>query len=87
MHNRGHLVSRRAIAKLHEDCLVVNIYMKCPRCEKPRMKTWSELSDEEREVVKRLPAPAEYSLDERQATHQWCTRCWYESKATGEHRA
>ncbi|HKP83395.1 MAG TPA: hypothetical protein VJT69_15295 [Pyrinomonadaceae bacterium] len=51
------------------------------------MKTWSELTDEEREVVKRLPAPAEYSLEERQATHQWCTRCWYENKATDEHRA
>ncbi|HJS23087.1 MAG TPA: hypothetical protein VJ751_01870 [Pyrinomonadaceae bacterium] len=49
------------------------------------MKAWSELTDEEREVVKRLPAPADYSLEERQATHQWCTRCWYEKSATDEH--
>ena len=87
MRDGEHLVSRRAIAKLHEDCLVVNIYMKCPRCEKPRLKGWSELNDEEREVVRRLPASAEYSLAERQSTHQWCTRCWYEKKATDEHRA
>jgi hypothetical protein len=49
------------------------------------MKTWSELNDEEREVVKRLPASAEYTLEERQAMHQWCTRCWYEKRATDEH--
>ena len=85
MRDGERLVSHRALAKLHEDCLVVNIYMKCPRCEKPRMKAWSELTDEEREVVKRLPAPADYSLEERQATHQWCTRCWYEKSATDEH--
>jgi hypothetical protein len=51
----------------------------CPRCDKPGLKSWSELSDEEREVVKRLPASAHYSLSERQATHRWCTRCWFES--------
>jgi hypothetical protein len=43
------------------------------------MKSWSELTDEEREAVKRLPLSASYSLEERQATHRWCTRCWYES--------
>jgi len=50
----------------------------CPRCDKRGMKSWSELTDEEREVVKRLPLSAKYSLEERQATHRWCTRCWYE---------
>ena len=59
--------------------------MKCPRCEKPGMESWAELNDEEREVVRRLPASAEYSLAERQATHRWCPRCWYEQSATGEH--
>lgn len=46
------------------------------------MKSWSELTDEQREVVKRLPLSASYSLEERQATHRWCTRCWYESTET-----
>jgi len=50
---------------------------RCPRCE-GRLRTWSELSDEDREMVKRLPAAADYSLDERQARHRWCTRCWFE---------
>jgi hypothetical protein len=50
----------------------------CPRCEKRGLKRWDELTDEEREVVKRLPASAKFPLAERQASHRWCTRCWYE---------
>jgi hypothetical protein len=50
----------------------------CPRCEKPGLKEWNELTDEEREVVKRLPLSARYPLAERQANHRWCTRCWWE---------
>jgi len=50
---------------------------RCPRCE-GRMRGWHELNDEEREVTKRLPASADYSLEARKARHRWCTRCWYE---------
>ena len=50
----------------------------CPRCEAGRLSGWSELNDEEREVVKRLPASADDSIEERAARHRWCTRCWYE---------
>lgn len=46
------------------------------------MKSWAELTEEEREMVKRLPLSASYSLEERQATHRWCTRCWYEATAS-----
>lgn len=59
----------------------------CPRCEKPRLKTWNELTDEEHEVVKRLPLSKDYSLEERQATHRWCTRCWYEDIGAGVQNA
>jgi len=51
----------------------------CPRCGERQMRSWSELSEDEREVVKRLPASADYSLEERQTRHRWCTRCWYEA--------
>lgn len=51
---------------------------KCPRCEGRRMRSWNELNSDEQELVKRLPASAEYSLDERKARHRWCTRCWFE---------
>jgi ribosomal protein S27AE len=50
----------------------------CPRCGTSQLRAWNELSDEDREVVKRLPASADYSLEERQALHRWCPRCWYE---------
>ena len=49
---------------------------RCPRCE-GRLQSWTELNDEEREMVKRLPA-SDYSLEERKSRHRWCVRCWYE---------
>jgi hypothetical protein len=56
----------------------LNLERNCPRCHESVMRNWDELSAEERELVKRLPASADYSEDERQATHRWCTRCWHE---------
>lgn len=81
MRERRELVSRRTIAKLHDDDMTGKD--SCPRCDKPGLKSWAELSDEEREVVKRLPAAAEYSFAERQM-NRWCTRCWFEDFATDE---
>ena len=72
------LVSRGTLAKLHDEHMTGKD--SCPRCHERGLKTWNELNDEEREVVKRLPSSSEYSLAERQ-THQWCTRCWYEQAA------
>jgi hypothetical protein len=51
---------------------------RCPRCDAGRLRGWDELNDDEREVAKRLPASADYTLDERKARHRWCPRCWYE---------
>jgi len=51
------------------------------------MQTWEELNAEEQEVVKRLPASAEYLAAERQGTHQWCARCWYEVTGNAEQTA
>ena len=51
---------------------------RCPRCGEGRLRAWRELDDEERLVVGRLPASADYTPDERTATHLWCKRCWYE---------
>jgi hypothetical protein len=53
----------------------------CPRCGAGRLRGWHELNEDECEMVKRLPASADYSLAERQARHRWCTRCWYEETA------
>jgi len=60
---------------------MTNSNSKCPRCGEGRLLSWRVLSDEEREVVRRLPASADYSLDERKVTHRWCTRCWYEDSS------
>ena len=49
---------------------------RCPRCSAARLRAWAELSDDERVVVRRLPADA--PLDERAARRRWCTRCWHE---------
>lgn len=57
----------------------MNTDRKCPRCHEEDLRTWDELTDEEQEVVKRLPQSADHQAAERQAMHQWCTRCWYEA--------
>jgi len=63
----------------------MSVNNKCLRCDQPGTKTWDELTDEEREVVKRLPASANYTIEERKRSHRWCTRCWNEDIATDEH--
>jgi hypothetical protein len=67
---------------VYEGGIELNVERKCPRCHEGRLQTWDELSDEEREMVKRLPASTEYSAAERERMHLWCTNCWHES--TGE---
>ena len=57
----------------------MNTGKRCHLCHEGVMRKWDELSDEEREVVKRLPGSADYEAVEREAMHQWCTRCWHES--------
>lgn len=55
----------------------------CQRCDGV-LKRWSELTGEEREVVERLPSAADYTPEERRATHRWCTRCWHEAPQNDE---
>jgi hypothetical protein len=50
---------------------------KCPRCDCPRMKRWSELTGDEKILAARLPMSATYSQRERE-THLFCPRCWHE---------
>ncbi len=55
----------------------------CPRCRSPKMKSWIELTDEEKFLAERLPMSAEYTAEQRKQ-HRFCARCWYEddSKTT-----
>jgi hypothetical protein len=59
---------------------------RCPRCGEERLRTWDELSEDEQEIVKRLPASVEYTAAER-TTHRWCTRCWFEATEDTEKNA
>jgi 23S rRNA maturation mini-RNase III len=52
---------------------------KCPRCHEGRMHRWDELTDDEQEIVRRLPESADYTAAERAVRHTWCTRCWFEA--------
>jgi hypothetical protein len=54
---------------------------RCPRCGEGPLKAWYELSEEEQEVVRRLPGSSDFSPAERAARHRFCTRCWYEERA------
>ena len=53
---------------------------RCPRRGEGTLKAWYALREEEREVAQRLPASADFTLDERAARHRFCTRCWYEDR-------
>ncbi|HEX8475168.1 MAG TPA: hypothetical protein VF666_14155 [Pyrinomonadaceae bacterium] len=50
----------------------------CPRCHATHLRTWHDLDDDQREIVRRLPASADYTHQERIARHRFCTRCWHE---------
>jgi hypothetical protein len=49
----------------------------CPKCHLAKMKTWQELTADEKLLVKSLPGSAEFTLTERKK-HRFCTRCWFE---------
>jgi len=53
----------------------------CPRCDAPKMKDWQELTDEQKFLVERFPASAEFTKAQRKK-HRFCTRCWYEKSET-----
>ena len=49
----------------------------CPQCGLPKLKTWEELSGEQKFLVERLPLSAEFSHEERKR-HIFCVNCWNE---------
>jgi len=52
---------------------------KCPRCGEGRLRDWDELTEEERIIARGLPDNVDYTPNEREAMHRWCTNCWYEA--------
>jgi hypothetical protein len=56
----------------------MNNERRCPKCGEDTLRTWAELGDDEREVVRRLGSSVDFEEAERQTMHRWCTRCWHE---------
>lgn len=48
----------------------------CPRCLH-RLKNWHELTEDQKFLVERLPASAEFAPAQRKK-HRFCERCWFE---------
>jgi ribosomal protein S27AE len=55
----------------------------CPRCGNQKLKSWTELTDDEKILVEKLPLSADFTKEERRR-NRWCARCWHEFEAGGE---
>jgi len=49
----------------------------CPKCHSPKMKSWAELNDEQKFLIKRLPLNTDFTAAQRKK-HRFCERCWFE---------
>jgi hypothetical protein len=49
----------------------------CPKCHLPKLKSWQELTDEQKFLVERLPLNTKFTRAERKK-HRFCERCWFE---------
>jgi hypothetical protein len=53
----------------------------CPRCDAPKMRSWDQLSDQEKYLVERLPFFDDTPFTQRKK-HRYCTRCWFQEQKT-----
>jgi len=58
----------------------------CPQCDSPTLRSWGDLSDQEKYIVERLPTFADVPAEQRKK-HRFCTRCWFEETADRSHLA
>ncbi len=49
----------------------------CPNCGFWRLKTWNELTEDEKRLVEALPRNTEFTKEERKK-HRFCEQCWFE---------
>jgi hypothetical protein len=49
----------------------------CPICHHRAMKSWEELTDEQKFLAERLPLNTEFPAEQRKK-HRFCERCWFE---------
>jgi hypothetical protein len=48
---------------------------KCPKCDFKKLKTWDELTTDEKMAIK--VQPSEFPLEQRKR-HRFCVRCLFE---------
>ena len=58
----------------------------CPQCGAPKMKSWLDLTDEQKFLVERMPLNAEFTSEKRKK-HRFCERCWFEDVKPETHSA
>ena len=51
---------------------------RCPKCDYKKLKTWDELTEDEKMAAK--VQPSKFALKQR-LKHRFCVRCWYEEIA------
>jgi len=56
----------------------------CPQCGALKMKSWGDLTDEQKFLVERLPLSAEFTPEQRKK-HRFCERCWFEQLNPNEY--
>ncbi|MEZ5425854.1 MAG: hypothetical protein R2747_06290 [Pyrinomonadaceae bacterium] len=49
----------------------------CPKCGWQKLKTWNELTEEQKMLAKKLPLNVKFSPFQRRK-HIFCSRCWFE---------
>ena len=52
-------------------------FNRCPHCLAARLKTWRELTEDEKLLAQKMPLAVEFSLEERKR-HLFCPKCWFE---------
>ena len=55
----------------------------CPRCGNQKLKSWGELTGDEKILVEKLPLSADFTKEE-QRRNRWCARCSHEFDSSGE---
>ncbi len=49
----------------------------CPKCHYPKMKSWRDLTGEQKFLAERLPLNSEFTKEQRKK-HRFCERCCFE---------
>jgi hypothetical protein len=55
----------------------------CPRCGNQKLKSWDELTGDEKILIEKLPLSADITKEKRRR-NRWCARCRHEFDSGGK---